>query len=319
MGYSILSDTQISGLVLAGANPSQFAAYAALTRAHKLEKYPGNPSWCYRSVADISRITGLHRDTCARALRALCSMEFVPGVTVLEKVGGGHRGQASVFADNLWSYSEIVEQEPIGRPQSPTNEPTKGGSQSPTNEPTKGGSQSPTNEAAERWTESTEKVDGKTEKVDQQARKGRPQSPTQNRNTEQIPRIDAQNSGKERKEERMTLDRWTRDRFEDWLWDRCGTNEPAKVFYAWWRRLMATRPTNKTRAEVEGRFAELDRIAEGAPTCDADVSPEDLATVEAARGRWINPRINLYDAWLILTWDGRRDAEWVDLLRADNE
>ena len=314
MGHSTLSDTQISGLTRAGANQSQWAVYTALSRFHNLDRYPGNPSWCYRPIADLARITGLHPQTCAKALRVLCTLEFLPGVTVLEKVGGGHRGQASIHADNLWAYSEVMEQEPmppIGGPLSPTYQAPKGESQGLTNEGGKGESQGLTNQDMERYADTAGKVSRESGKVSRNAPKGKPQGLTQNRNTEEIPRIDVQKDGKESEKGglavRLTEER--RDAFEDWLWDNVRTTERPGTFYAWWRRLGGA-----ALERAQAAFSTLDAIAAKAPTSDADLSPEDLRAAEAARHDWLTPRLNAWDAWVVLTCNGRRDAEWASLL-----
>lgn len=303
MGFTIIEDEQIAGLTRAGATSAEKSAYLALSRAHKLPQYPGNPSWCFRPIKEVAEISGYHRDTAAGALRSLCKREFIPGVTVLTRIGGGHRGQATVYADNLWEWAQLTS--------------GKGGSQSPTNQEAKGGSQSPTNQKMKKVGETIEKGRPKTRKVGEKAPKGRSQSPTQNKYPEGVPRrSNAESTVTEGtamvdvlvSRASVTQQSRTREAFEDWLWSDTGASgqKPGQVS-SWHRRLAKNR-----RADFDATCSELDRIAETRPASDADLSAEDLRTVETARHSYANGYMSEFYAWLALTWNGYRSAAWAE-------
>lgn len=321
MGYTHLEDAQIKGLTHARATSAERAVYEALSRVHDLREYPGNPSWCFRPVGEIAKITDYNRDTVAKALRSLCEKEFVGGVPVLERIGGGHRGQATVYADNLWAWSEWIKGRELTLPSS--CEALKGGSQSPTNQMAKGGSLSPTKEEDEKVGQSVTKGGSISGKVGQSTPKGGSQSPTHNKYPEQVPTLsNSERAVSERETAKVDLlvssdgdhqrnvdddlEAFERE-FKSWLWSNTGPSgqKPGQV-HAWFRRL-----GEKRKAGLNATFAELDRIANVFPACDDDLEDNDLEVVNAARSNWANNYVSVYYAWLVLTWNGWRTGSWL--------
>ena len=315
MGYTNLSDTQLTGLIAAGANPSEFAVYALLTRFHELDRFPGHPSWCFRSQEDIADITGYHAKTVGKALRSLCKKEFLPEVTVLDRMEGGHKGQATVYDDKLWLYSRAMEGEPLVAAPTPKGEP-----QSLPNDALKGEPQSLPNDGQQRGAKAHSKGGQDAAKGSQIGPKGEPQSLPQNRYTEEMAEIRDSEMVKEEESKVVSLvssegDAATAsaraDLRDEWLINKVEM-DPLNMTRDEWREWLA-----RSKREGFHEFCrELDAIVakEPMPPGDDEITAEEAGTILRAMARHYKHkgnRFTAYDAWLATAWMKIRPTTWV--------
>ena len=219
-GYTQLYDYQLQGLHEAGATAAEILAYCALTRCHGQDKK--HPTWCYRSAHEGALITGLHQRVFSTALKNLTSKEFDKGKPILKRVVdgngkplGGHKGQAAVYDDVLYSalldavdgctedmkeVNALLARGSKGESQSLTKDTNKGESQSLTKDTNKGESQSLTNSSA-KVSQNGAKVSQNGAKVSQNDSKGESQSLTQKRTTEKSYRKELQKGAENAKDD----------------------------------------------------------------------------------------------------------------------
>ena len=141
--------------------------------------------------------------------------------------------------------------------------------------------------------------------------KGGPQSPPQNRKTEEKDRTDRQRGSKSTEATKAdplvsggTEDEW--QMFVDWVFSHnmgsLRAAQAAKVY---------RRAGRKRLARLDEWFAVLDEIAGCYPVLDEHLDPHDRETVAMAEHEWVNGNVTVFGLWALMSMNGYRECAWV--------